>query len=155
MRDERATSKKKFAKPLDKTTAPWYNRGVREGRKTQTNQKGRTQMKKSTMISLLAYLNGETVTNIDEIRDELAAELAKGEAKAEANREMYELAHDVAINALASCEEGMTISELWKATEEDMPEGFSKGKLQYAVTRMWMDELVKIEGKVNKYAVRV
>ena len=111
-------------------------------------------MKKSTIKSIVAYLNGETVTNIDEIRDELAAELAHEEEKAQANRELYATAHDIAINALASTEEGLTITELWKAVEDEMPEGFTKGKLQYAVTRMWIGELVKIEGKVNKYAVR-
>lgn len=152
MRDERATSKKSLLNPL--TFPPIYDiiKTSSEGKHFKPERTH--HMKKTSMISLLAYLNGETVTNIDEIRDELASELAKSEAKAEANREMYELAHDVAINALVSCE-GMTIAELWKATAMEMPEGFSKGKLQYAVTRMWIDELVKIEGKVNKYAVRV
>lgn len=111
-------------------------------------------MKKTTMKTLLAYLNGETVTNIDEVRDELASELAKGEAKAQANRDMYELAHDIVINALVGEEEGLSIAELWTKIEGEMFEGFTKGKLQYAITRMWMDELVKIEGKVNRYRLR-
>ena len=32
-----------------------------------------------------------------------------------------------------------------------LPEGFTKGNLQYAITRLWKDEVEKIEGKVNTY----
>ena len=47
-----------------------------------------------------------------------------------------------------------TISEIFEAIEGnvDLPEGFTKGNLQYAVTRLWKDEVEKTEGKVNTYA---
>ena len=39
-------------------------------------------MKKSTLSTLVSYLNGETITNLDEIRAELEKELNKGAEKA-------------------------------------------------------------------------
>ena len=105
------------------------------------------------MKSLVSYLNGETVTNLDEIRDELVAELNKGEAKAQANRDMYAEAKDIVLSALSDTP--VTIGELYDEVKGDLPEGFSKGKVQYAITRLWMDEVVKTEGKVNTYTRKV
>ena len=45
-----------------------------------------------------------------------------------------------------------TIGELYEAIEDELPEGFTKGKLQYAMTRLWVDEIVKHEGKINMYS---
>ena len=110
-------------------------------------------MKKATLKSLVSYLNGETVTNLDEIRDELVAELNKGEAKAQANRDLYAEAKDIVLNALSDTP--VTIGELYDEVKGDLPEGFSKGKVQYAITRLWADEVVKTEGKVNTYTRKV
>ena len=101
------------------------------------------------MKSLVAYLNGETVTNIAEIKASLEAELAKGEAKAQANRELYAAAHDVVIGALT--DKPVTLAELWEAVKDAVPEGMSKSKVQYALRELWAAEVVKIEGKVNEY----
>lgn len=108
-------------------------------------------MKKSTMQSILSYLNGETITNLDELRTEIEAELNRSAEKAQANRELYEAAHDIVMGELGMTDKAVTIGELYEAVEEQLPEGFSKGKLQYAVTRLWNTEIVKIEGKVNTY----
>ena len=106
-------------------------------------------MTKNMMKSLVAYLNGETVTNIAEIKASLEAELAKGEAKAQANRELYAAAHDVVIGALT--DKPVTLAELWEAVKDAVPEGMSKSKVQYALRELWAAEVVKIEGKVNEY----
>ena len=106
-------------------------------------------MKKNTMKSLVAYLNGETITNLDEIKAELQAELDKGEAKAQANREMYAAAHDVVIGALT--DKPVTLAELWEIVKDTVPEGMTKSKVQYALRELWAAEIVKIEGKVNEY----
>ena len=106
-------------------------------------------MTKNMMKSLVAYLNGETVTNIAEIKASLEAELAKGEAKAQANRELYATAHDVVIGALT--DKPVTLAELWEAVKDTVPEGMSKSKVQYALRELWATEVIKIEGKVNEY----
>lgn len=98
-------------------------------------------MKKSTMMSLVSYLNGETVTNLDEIKAELEAELNKNAVKAQANRELYAEAHDVVMNGLAEAVGPVTTSELYEAVADQLPDGFTKGKMQYAMSRYWVDEL--------------
>ncbi len=103
-------------------------------------------MKKSTMMSLVSYLNGETVTNLDEIKAELEAELNKNAVKAQANRELYAEAHDVVMNGLADAVGPVTVSELYESIADQLPDGFTKGKMQYAMTRYWVDELIADKG---------
>ena len=106
-------------------------------------------MKKVSLHSLVNYLNGETVTNIAEIKAEIEAELAKGDAKKQANADAYEQAKPIVLGALSDTP--VTIGELYDEIASDLPDGFSKGKVQYAITRLWADEVTKIEGKVNTY----
>ena len=105
-------------------------------------------MRKNTIETLVAYLNGETVTNLDEIRDELEAELSKGKTKADANRAKYVEIHDAVMIALASATSAVTAQELAEET------GYAKGKIVYGLTNYWADEVEKIEGKVNSYALK-
>ena len=111
-------------------------------------------MKKASLQSLVNFLNGETVTNIAEIKAEIEAELAKGAEKAQANRDLYASAHDVVLNGLRMASNPVTIGELYESIESELPDGFSKGKVQYAITRLWADEVVKTEGKVNTYSAK-
>ena len=111
-------------------------------------------MKKASLQSLVNFLNGETVTDIDEIKKELEAELAKGAEKAQANRDLYAAAHDVVMDGLRRADNPVTIGELYDEIADELPDGFSKGKVQYAITRLWADEIVKTEGKVNTYAAK-
>ena len=105
-------------------------------------------MKKNTIETLVAYLNGETVTNLDEIKAELEAELTKGKAKADANRAIYAEIHDAVMQALASTSQAVTAQELADET------GYAKGKIVYGLTHYWADEVEKIEGKVNSYTLK-
>ena len=111
-------------------------------------------MRKSTLKSLVSFLDGQTVTNLDEIRAEIVAELSKGEAKAQANRDKYAEAKDIVIDALKGVTSPVTLGELYAEVQNSLPEGFSKGKVQYAVTRLWTDSIAKIEGKVNTYTLK-
>ena len=105
-------------------------------------------MKKNTIETLVAYLNGETVTNLDEIKAELEAELVKGKAKADANRAVYADMHDAVMDVLASATMPITAQELADET------GFAKGKIVYGLRNYWADEVEKIEGKVNSYTLK-
>lgn len=109
-------------------------------------------MKKNTMIAVRDYLT--SVDALPEVVAEINAELAKDEAKARANRDLYAEAHDVIMEALPT-ETPVTITELFNEVEDNLPAGFSKGKVQYAITRMWVDEVVKHEGKTNGYTRKV
>lgn len=111
-------------------------------------------MKKASLRALVDYIVDNDVNELSEIKDEIVAELNKDEAKAQANRDLYAAAHDVVIEAIASATAPVTLSELYEAVEDNLPEGMTKGKVQYAVTRLWSDEIVKTEGKVNTYSVK-
>lgn len=104
-------------------------------------------MKKSTMKSLVSYLT-ETGA-LPEVLEELNAELSKGEEKAQANRSLYETAKPIILGALS--ETPATIQEIYDEIASELPEGFTKSKVQYAITRMWQDEVTKVEGKTNGY----
>ena len=106
-------------------------------------------MKKNTMITITNYLK-----NVPELANEyaeLAAELAKGEAKAQANRDMYAAAHDVVMAHLTDTP--VTVAELTAACGDELPEGFTKSKVQYALLNYWADEVTKIENAkgANQY----
>ena len=111
-------------------------------------------MKKSTMIALVSYLNGATVDNLDEIKAELEAELNRNAEKAAANRELYESAKSVIFEGFRVAGTPITIAELYEEIKDELPQGFSKSKVQYAVTRLWSDEIIKTEGKTNTYTVK-
>ena len=111
-------------------------------------------MKKSTMMSLVSYLNGATVDNLDEIKAELEAELNRGAEKAQKNRELYDSVKAIVFEGLRLIGVPVTIADLYEEINGNLPEGFGKSKVQYAVTRLWADEIVKTEGKVNTYSLR-
>ena len=108
-------------------------------------------MKKATMNAIIRYINDNAVETLYEIRDELVAELNKGAEEKAKNAELYEQAKAVVMNGLALTDKAVPLCELYEAVADDLPEGFTKGKLQYAVTRLWKDDIVRIEGKVNTY----
>lgn len=110
-------------------------------------------MKKASLKTLVDYIVDNDVQELAEIRDEITAELAKDEAKAQANRDLYAAAKDIVLAALSDTP--ATIAEIYAEVESKLPEGFSKGKVQYAITRLWADEVVKHEGKTNTYTRKV
>ena len=107
-------------------------------------------MKKVSLQSLVSFIDSiDAPQEVKVIRDEIVAELAKGAEKAQANRDLYAQAKDIVLGALSDTP--VTIGELYDEIASDLPEGFSKGKVQYAVTRLWADEVTKVEGKTNGY----
>ena len=111
-------------------------------------------MKKNTMNTILSLIATIDTTEAEMVRAEITAELNKGAEKAQANRDLYASAHDVVIEVLATASAPVTMAELWEAVEDNLPQGMTKGKVQYAVTRLWTDEIVKTEGKVNAYSLK-
>ena len=116
-------------------------------------------MKKVSLQSLVSFIDsmnaqGSTSQEIMDIRDEIVAELSKGAEKAQANRDLYASAHDVVMNGLRMASVPVTIGELYASIADELPDGFSKGKVQYAITHLWADEIVKTEGKVNTYSAK-
>ena len=107
-------------------------------------------MKKATLLSLVSYLNGETVDNIAEIKAELEAELNKNQAKKDANAKAYDEIKPIVFDAMGDDEaHSATIAEIFDAIKDKI--SMNKQKVQYAITRLWKDEIVKVEGNPNSY----
>ena len=105
-------------------------------------------MKKATFEAIKTALTNFGFADED-ILAELDKEINKGaEAKAK-NAEAYDAIHDIVMGALSAVP--VTVAELWESIEDEVPEGITKGKVQYALTHLWQDEIVKIEGKPNTY----
>ena len=110
-------------------------------------------MRKVSLQSLVSFIDSiDAPQEIKDVRDEIVAELSKGAEKAQANRDLYAQAHDVVMGALSATP--VTIGELYDEIADALPDGFSKGKVQYAITRLRADEVVKTEGKVNTYSLK-
>jgi len=105
-------------------------------------------MRKVTFETIYTALTNFGYDN-QEVMDELSKEIAKGaDAKAK-NAEAYEGIHDLVIGILSDTP--ATCAEIFAQIESELPEGMGKGKVQYALTHLWQDEIVKIEGKPNTY----
>ena len=106
-------------------------------------------MKKATIQSLVSYLNGETVTNLDEIKAELEAELARGAEKAEANRQAYAEMHDPVMEAIRIAGAPVTAQDIASET------GLSRSKISWALRDLWAEEVnTDRSGKVITYTLR-
>ena len=105
-------------------------------------------MKKLSLVAIKNALVGYGYADED-ILAELEKEITKGEAQKAKNAEAYDAIHDIVIGALSMVP--VTVAELWDSIEDEVPEGITKGKVQYALTHLWQDEIVKVEGKPNGY----
>ena len=108
-------------------------------------------MKKATMQTILSLISTIESPEADAVREELTAELNKDAERKAQNADLYETAKGIVLKELG--ETPVTIGELYDALKAKLPEDFTKGKLQYAMTRLWTSEIRKIEGKVNTYCV--
>ena len=105
-------------------------------------------MKKLSLVAIKNALVGYGYAD-EEILAELTKEITKGDAQKAKNAEAYDSIHDIVVGALSAVP--VTVAELWDSIEDEVPEGITKGKVQYALTHLWQDEIVKIEGKPNTY----
>ena len=108
-------------------------------------------MKKATLSAIYDAL--KSIDFDPEILAEVEKDLTKGDAEKAKNAELYEVAKPIVLGALS--DKPVTIAEIYDEVADDLPEGFTKGKVQYAITRLWADEVTKVEGKVNGYTRKV
>lgn len=106
-------------------------------------------MKKTTLSTIYATLKD---MNYDpEILTELETELNKGaEAKAK-NAQAYAELLPIVVQGLSEATRPVTCAELWEAIKKLVPDGATKGNVQYGLTKLW-GEVVKVNpGKPNTY----
>ena len=109
-------------------------------------------MKKSTMQSLVSFL--ADYPEMADAREELSRELNRNAEKAAANRELYEAARGVVLEQLGAAANGVTLAELVESCGDNLPEGFTKGKVQYALLHYWNDA-VSVEQTKNGNVYRL
>jgi len=107
-------------------------------------------MKKVTLYTILSLIATIDTPEAEEVRAELNAELNKGAEKAEANRTLYEQAKDIVLGALSDTP--VTLAELYEEVKAELPEGFTRNKVQYALGHYWESEVKVTKGKVNAYS---
>jgi hypothetical protein len=105
-------------------------------------------MKNTTYATVYAFLTANGFDNA-EILAEFEKEIHRNAEAKQAKDTLYAEAKPI---VLAVMDAPATITELFEAVENDLPDGFTKGNLQYAITRLWKDEIDKTEGKVNTYS---
>ena len=106
-------------------------------------------MKKATMNTILSLIANIDTPEAEAARAELTAELNKGAEKAQANHDLYEQAKDIVIGALSDTP--VTLAELYEEVKNDLPSGFTRNKVQYALGHYWESEVKVTRGKVNAY----
>lgn len=95
-----------------------------------------------TALTDLGYDNAEILAELDK-------EINRGADTKAKNLEAYESFHELLVSNLSDTP--ATCSEIYDAIADELPEGVTKGKVQYALTHLWQDEIVKIDGKPNTY----
>ena len=105
-------------------------------------------MKKATYVLIKTALTNFGYDNAD-VLAEIDKEINRGEEQKAKNAEAYEELKGYVMEALTNTP--ATIGEIWEAIEDNVPEGATKAKVQYGLTRLWKDEVVVVEGKPNSY----
>ena len=106
-------------------------------------------MKKNTLNTILSLIATIEAPEAEAVRAELTAELNKGAEKADANRKAYAEYHTQVMEALRSAGKPVTAQELADYT------GISRGKIVYALTNYWADEVEKdTSGKSTTYSLK-
>lgn len=105
-------------------------------------------MKNTTYATVYAFLTANGFDNA-EILAEFEKEINRNAEAKQAKEALYAKAKPIVLGAMDA---PATITEIFEAVKDELPEGFTKGNLQYAVTRLWKDEIDKFEGKVNTYS---
>lgn len=110
-------------------------------------------MKKSTIETMISYLNGNPVDTA-ELKSLLEAELNKLSEKANQNAALYATARDIVLGAMSSTP--MTCADIYEKVKDELPDGFSRSKVQYGLLNMWSDSVIKHEmpkGAANEYSL--
>lgn len=105
-------------------------------------------MKNASYATVYAFLTANGFDNA-EILAEFEKEINRNADAKQAKDALYATAKDVVLPVMDA---PATIAEIYEAVKKDLPKGFTKGMMQYAITRLWSEEIKKAEGKVNLYS---
>jgi hypothetical protein len=110
-------------------------------------------MKKTSLSAIYEALTAINYDNAEAMED-LRKELNRGaEIKAKKANE-YDTAKEIVFDTMRRIGKPATASEIFEGSERVLPEGFTRGRVQYGLNNQWADAVIKTEGKVNTYSLR-
>ena len=109
-------------------------------------------MTKNTMTRIYNTLKDIQFINKEVVLAELEKELNRGAEEKAAKNAEYESAWEVVAPILS--DGAYTVADIFNECEKSLPNGFSKGRLQYGLTHQWADKVVKIDGKPCTYSLK-
>ena len=111
-------------------------------------------MTNATFRTIYEILTGKNTNEEDKLSviRAMEDEMAKEAEKAAAKVETYDAIREAVFSVLTTSPQ--TIADIYKKCKDKLPEGATKGQVQYGVTHLWTTEIEKIEGKPNTYKVR-
>ena len=111
-------------------------------------------MKKNTITALYNYfVKNDSTIDLSAVVEDIRAEYEKSAAKVDAKMLAYEQAKPVVFAAIADT--ALTVKDIFTACEDELPEGFTSHKIQYALLHYWADEVEKIDNGKGPFTYKV
>ena len=111
-------------------------------------------MTKEIMNTIYNALNTVDFENKPAVMEALEKELHKNDRIKAEKAALYEQAKKPVFEVLHAAFNPATVAEIFEACKAQLPEGFTKNKIQYGLSHYWTEEVEKIEGKVNSYRIK-
>ena len=110
-------------------------------------------MKKNTINALYNYfVNSDDTIDLSAVVEDIRAEYERTVVKAQAKANAYDAAKPIVFGVMT---EPMTVKEIFAKCENDLPDGFTAHKIQYALLHYWNDEVVKIDNGKSAFTYMV
>ena len=110
-------------------------------------------MKKNTITALYNYfVNSDDTVDLSVVIEDIRAEYERTVAKSAAKANAYEAAKPIVFGVMT---EPMTVKEIFAKCENDLPDGFTAHKIQYALLNYWRDEVDKIPNGKSAFTYMV
>ena len=110
-------------------------------------------MKKSVFQQIVNLVNGLPVEDMESLRDAINTEWKSLADKSNTKSAEYDTAKAVVLKTLSQAPAPLSVSEIYEGCRDELPDNFSRGKIQYAMRELWADAVVRHEGKVNTYTL--
>lgn len=110
-------------------------------------------MKKNTITALYNYfVNDDDTIDVTAVVEDIRAEYERTVAKSQAKSDTYDAAKPIVFGVMDT---PMTVKEIFAKCENDLPDGFTSHKIQYALLNYWSDEVVKIDNGKGPFTYMV
>ena len=105
--------------------------------------------------SLSAIYTALTAYNYDnaEVMAELYNEIHRNDGAKSAKDALYNEARGVVLETIRVANAPVTLSEIYESCVGNLPQGFTKGMVQYGLAHQWVGDVTKVSGKVNTYTI--